>query len=288
MISAQLKDNLLSILNAKHKQQVSIINTSSIGGGCINNAAKVETNIGDFFIKWNEAKKYPGMFESEAQGLELLRTAGEIHIPEVIAHDEIHDTAFLLLEFVEPGKTASDFWENFGCSLAKLHKDTSELFGLDHDNYIGSLPQSNKQHDNWIDFFILERLEPQIRMAGISGGISKKFNCLFNVLGEIFPDEPPALLHGDLWSGNYTTAPNGKACIIDPAVYYGHREMDIAMTRLFGGFSEQFYDAYNAEHPLENGWEDRLDICNLYPLMVHVNLFGGGYLSQVQHILRKW
>ena len=288
MLPAELNDKLLSILKARHEQPVSIINTNSLGGGCINNAVKVETNIGDLFIKWNQAKKYPGMFESEAQGLQLLISAGEIHIPEVVAHDEIHDTAFLILEFVEPERTAADFWEDFGCSLAKLHKHTNELFGLDHDNYIGSLPQSNKQHDNWIDFFIQERLEPQIRKAGISGHLSKKFNGLFNVLDEIFPHEPPALLHGDLWSGNYMTAPNGKACVFDPAVYYGHREMDIAMTRLFGGFSKHFYDAYNAEHPLESGWENRLDICNIYPLMVHVNLFGGGYLGQVQGILRKF
>jgi len=288
MLPIELKDKLLSILKARYEQPVSIINTNSLGGGCINNAVKVETNVGDLFIKWNQAKKYPGMFESEAQGLQLLRSAGEIHIPEVIAHDEIHDTAFLILEFVEPGRTVAGFWEDFGRSLANLHKHTNELFGLDHDNYIGSLPQSNKQHDNWIDFFIGERLEPQIRRAGISGDLSKKFNGLFNVLDEIFPHEPPALLHGDLWSGNYMTAPNGKASIIDPSVYYGHREMDIAMSRLFGGFAQQFYDAYNAEHSLENGWENRLDICNLYPLMVHVNLFGGGYLGQVQSILRKF
>ena len=165
-------------------------------------------------------------------------------------------------------------------------------FGLDHDNYIGSLPQSNHQHTSWVEFFIEERLEKQIALAKNSGALNnstiQQFNNLFKRLKEIIPEEKPSLLHGDLWNGNYMLAADGCACLIDAAVYYDHREMDLAMTRLFGGFPEEFYESYHETFPLSSGFEERVDIHNLYPLLVHVNLFGGSYISQVKSVLSRF
>jgi fructosamine-3-kinase len=196
------------------------------------------------------------------------------------------------MEFIKSSDRKKDFWMAFGQRLAGLHRHTNEKFGLDHDNFIGSLPQKNNFHDEWPSFFIEERLEVQIRLAKDHSLLSKtdiqNFEYLFNQLNQIFPDEPPALIHGDLWSGNFMVDEKGEPCIIDPAVYYGHREMDIAMSRLFGGFDRLFYESYNREFPMEPGWEERMDICNLYPLMVHVNLFGEGYLGSVRRIIGRF
>ncbi|MBI2968866.1 MAG: fructosamine kinase family protein [Bacteroidetes bacterium] len=259
-----------------------------VGGGCINNAFCIDTGAGKFFCKVNDVKKYPGMFEAEAKGLQVLKEANEIFVPSFIASGEDKGSAFLILEFIEPGKRVPDFSPLFGQALARMHRRTEKYFGLDHDNYIGSLRQSNKKHDRWVDFFIEERLLPQIQLAGFSGLRAKRFENLFKKLDDIFPAEKPSLLHGDLWSGNYMVSPQGAACLIDPSVYYGCREMDIAMTKLFGGFDIEFYDAYNREFPLEPGWQKRTDLCNLYPLLVHVNLFGGSYLYQMDSIINRF
>lgn len=269
-----------------------VVDCSHISGGCINDAKKLRTTAGDFFVKVNSAVRYPAMFKAEAKGLELLKSANEIYVPEVIGIGEYGGQQFLVTEFVESAVIAPNFWSDFGTSLARLHKHSNSVFGLDEDNYIGSLPQSNKKFNNWADFFIESRLAPQLKLARDKGLVGDKltthFESLYKRLDEIFPKEPPALLHGDLWSGNFMVSGEGRACIIDPAVYYGHREMDIAMTRLFGGFGAELYTAYNQEYPMEKGWEARLDICNLYPLLVHVNLFGGGYVSQVSSIVGQF
>jgi len=271
---------------------VQVLSLLPVGGGSINEAVKAETSKGSFFVKWNHSGKYPGMFEAESKGLRLLAEAGELQIPEIISCATREETAFLVLEFIAPEKPAVNFWDDFGRSLARLHKHTFEKFGLDHGNYIGSLPQSNVQHKTWTEFFIRERLEPQIRLAKnnnrIGRSVVQQFDNLFKHLPEIFPAERPSLLHGDLWNGNYLVNSKGKSVLIDPAVYFGHREMDLAMTRLFGGFDMEFYHSYNAEFPLEKDWKSRTDICNLYPLMVHVNLFGGGYLAQVEEIIKQF
>jgi len=173
-----------------------------------------------------------------------------------------------------------------------LHRHTGKQFGLKHDNYIGSLKQYNDQHDRWVDFFREQRLLVQMEMAAgsglLPGHVKAAFEQLFKRLDDIFPEEPPSLIHGDLWSGNYMVDEKGDACIIDPAVYYGFREMDIGMSRLFGVFGSEFYDAYNETWPMEPGWRERIEICNLYPLMVHVNLFGAGYMGSVESILSRY
>ena len=188
------------------------------------------------------------------------------------------------------GKSTSSL--EFGKKLGRLHKSTSDYFGLDYDNYIGKLPQSNTKHSNWFDFFALERIEPQVRMGIESGKLSrpilKSVEGFYKKLGSILPTEKPALLHGDLWSGNFMFTKSGGVSIYDPAVYYGHREMDLAMTRLFGGFSANFYEGYNEQFPLSGGFDSRVSIYNLYPILVHANLFGGSYCRQAENIINRY
>jgi protein-ribulosamine 3-kinase len=292
VLSKDLTDQAIEILGKKLNSSVKIISINPISGGCINNAVKLSANSGDYFLKWNNAAAFPGMFEAEAKGLIHLNATKSFRIPKVIAAGIADKESFLLLEFIQPGHKSQGYWKNFGTALAELHRNTNSHFGLDHPNYIGSLPQQNNFHSSWSEFFVLERIEPQIRIAKNAEKINQqtieKFQQLFTKIKEIFPEEPPALLHGDLWSGNIMAAAGNQPCIYDPAVYFGHREMDLAMSKLFGGFDNLFYQNYNEHYPLEKNWQKRSDICNLYPLMVHVNLFGGGYLSQVEAILRPF
>ncbi len=282
----------LTILENYHGIKDKIISTRPLSGGDINQAAKIETGEGLWFAKWNHANAFPGMFEAEAKGLDLLGRAGELFVPKVVGFGEMKNESMLVLEYIETGRENSDFWNDFGKGLAAMHKHSESFFGLDHDNYIGSLPQYNRKHDNWVEFFISCRIEEQIRMARnknrIDKGTIRQFERLYVHLNDFFPEEKPSLVHGDLWSGNFMIHQKGDACIFDPAVYYGHRLMDIGMSKLFGGFSSQFYEAYHNEYPLENNWENAIEIANLYPLMVHVNLFGGGYMGSVNRVLRRF
>lgn len=269
---------------------VNITQHSTVSGGDINKAYKLQTNKGDYFVKSNDALRYPGMLEAEAKGLELLAKKTEFTIPKVVAVGEYNKDSCLILHFLQKRSEKSDFWIDFGQKLAKMHRKTQKSFGLDHDNYIGSLRQTNHKHSSWVEFYIQERLEPQLKMAMDAKEITsaKSFEKLFVLLGDIYPNEPPALLHGDLWGGNYMVDSAGEPTLIDPAVYYGHREMDIAMTKLFGGFNNEMYHSYNDHLPLEKGWENRLDISQLYPLLVHVNLFGGSYVNSVMRIVDRY
>jgi protein-ribulosamine 3-kinase len=292
MLPNELQEEIQVTLHEKTGYDHTISRVSPVGGGCINDAHVVTTDQGRYFVKYNHAQRYPGMFEAEARGLEVLKNAGELSVPGVIGTGEAGNQAFLMLEYIDSRPQEKDFWENFGRGLARLHKHTSPNFGLDHPNYIGSLAQSNAFSESWANFFINERIQPQLRLSRESGKtdkeLEKKFERLFNRLDEFFPAEPPALLHGDLWSGNYMTGNKGEAVIIDPAVYFGHRYMDLGMSKLFGGFAPGFYKAYHAEYPLDGDWQQGVEIANLYPLMVHVNLFGGGYLGSVNTMLRRF
>jgi fructosamine-3-kinase len=265
---------------------------SPVGGGCIHQAFKAETSQGSYFIKLNESSGSSGMFDAEAHGLMVLRKANAIALPAVIATGDTGGASFLVLEWIEPGKRVKHFFEDFGQRLAQLHGNTQTFFGLEKDNYIGSLKQINQPHESFTDFFIEKRLEVQLKMAidhnKLPLGIHKHFERLYSNLPKIIPPESPALLHGDLWNGNYMTGPDGRACIFDPAVYYGHREADLAMTLLFGGFNQEFYESYHGHFPLEKDWRKRTDIFNLYPLLVHVNLFGGGYAGEVTRIVQRF
>jgi len=270
--------------------QLKIQKSVSTGGGCINNTAALKTNHGSFFIKWNNKNLYPLMFEQELKGLNILLNAACIKVPKPLFTSQTAHVSYLFMEHIESGMKEQGFWENFGCQLALLHKQTNEYFGLEHDNYIGSLYQNNNFASTWVEFFINQRLERQLHYAKdtyhLSSALINHFENLYLLLTDIFPVEKPSLLHGDLWNGNYMVSSDGSPCIIDPAVYYGHREMDLAMSRLFGGFSHEFYASYHNTYPLEKDWEQRVDICNLYPLLVHLNLFGTAYLQQIERIVR--
>jgi len=285
-VPATIREHVAKALNTELK------NFSFCSGGCINHGGKLTTQAGDFFLKWNDLKKFPGMFEAEAKGLKLLLKPSVIDVPEVVlvAADDTYQ--FIVMEFIVERSKASTYWKHLGKQLAALHQNLSSSYGLDHDNYIGSLSQFNKPSRKWVDFFIEQRLEVQVKLASdnqrIDKNIINQFASLYKKLPGILPEEPPSLLHGDLWSGNLITNGHGDPCLIDPAVYYGNRECELAFTKLFGGFSEEFYNSYNDAFPLQSGFQIRFDVYNLYPLMVHVNLFGGGNLSQVVSILRHF
>ena len=271
--------------------QAVIRSTKFVSGGCINNTLKIETDHGPFFLKWNDDEDND-MFEKEALGLELLNKQGVISLPATLGTGRIQSKNYLVLEYLEKHPPKTDFWEDFGTAIARLHKITSSKYGLDHDNYIGKLPQNNSFKDSWIDFFIEKRLEVQLGLAIYNNQIdqefAKKFRMIYAQLPGLLPNEPPSLLHGDLWSGNFMSGKGGNPFIFDPAVYFGHREMELAFSRLFGGFDRQFYQSYNVEYPIEPGFDNRIDIYNLYPLLVHVNLFGASYLSGIERTLRRY
>jgi protein-ribulosamine 3-kinase len=292
MITKALLARIEEQLQIKTGTHIRISEFSPVAGGSINQAFQLRSNEGDFFLKKNDARLFPGMFETEEKGLGLLSKHSSFRIPQVLFCDVFKDEALILMEYIQPGIRSSGFFEEFGKRLAAMHKVSNASFGLDQDNYIGSLPQNNTLHSDWSSFFIEARLRPQVEMARNAGkidaGIVKQFESLFNKLDTLFPAEPSSLLHGDLWSGNFMEDENGVPCIFDPAVYFGHREMDLAMTKLFGGFGPEMYESYNEVYPLENGWKERIDICNLYPLMVHANLFGESYVWDVKGILGRF
>lgn len=268
-----------------------LTNWQAVSGGSINQAWQFRYRSHGFFVKFNHAARYPGMFEAEADGLKRLQSAG-IRVPEVIAFGSSGAFTWLLQRLIVSGRRAVDFEEHFGRLLASLHRHNADGFGHVPDNWIGSLPQRNANCDRWTDFFREQRIDPLLREAIslklLPPDAAQYAERLFSNLENLFPSEPPALLHGDLWSGNRMTGEDGLPVWIDPAVYYGFREMDLAMTRLFGGFDRRWEDAYREIYPLTPGFEERVELCNLYPLLVHVVLFGGGYADDFLRCLRYY
>jgi fructosamine-3-kinase len=285
--------NSISILLSQHfNVDIEIFSHQNIGGGSINTALKIETNVGDYFVKANSVSLYPDMFEKEASGLQMLKETQKVSVPDVVTFGNIEEHTILVLELMESGNEKANFWDLFANNLASLHKTTNTKFGLDHDNYIGSLSQMNAWRDTWSDFFRDNRLDVQLKLARDSAkveiGLVKSFERFYKSMDDIFPKEPASLIHGDLWGGNFMIGKQGTPYLIDPAIYFGNREMDLGMTKLFGGFSSEFYLSYQKYFPMEKGWEQRLEYCNLYPLLVHVNLFGNSYLSSVKSIISKF
>ncbi len=266
-----------------------IVKSSAVGGGCISNAEKLMMKSGrSFFLKsGSNVKLYP----CEANGLRELQKASAIRVPEVILANE----NFILLENIVSGIPGPDFFNTFGKQFARLHHINNQRFGYYEDNFIGSSPQinisSNQDSENWIKFFMNNRLLFQFYLAEKKGyatdKLRKGFHLLENKIEVILggSEERPSLLHGDLWSGNYLCDESGNPVLIDPAVYYGHREADLAMTRLFGGFPPEFYSAYNEEYPLNEGAPFRQNLYMLYHVMNHLNLFGIGYYPQAEKLL---
>lgn len=259
--------------------------------GNFNLAARVVTQSGKYFIKWNKGD-HEGMFESEAKSMELIRETNTVHVPRVYGYGKKQDGAYLMLDFVAESTKKEDYWSDFGQKLAQLHSKTNENFGLHFNNYVGALRQINDFSKDGIQFFLEKRLLFQLEMAYKAKLVDYKLYIdtqnLFSKIPSIFPKETPALLHGDLWSGNIMVGSDGYAAVVDPSAYYGLREAEIAFTTLFGGFKAAFYEAYNEVKPLESGFKDRIDLYNIYPLLVHLNLFGGGYLDAVKRIVKKY
>ncbi len=228
------------------------------------------------------------MFEAEARGLQLLKNTQTFRIPEVVSHGETEGQAFLLMEYIAPGPEKTNYATDFGHTLAQLHQHTAPVFGLDHNNYIGSLLQYNNSNTSAAEFYIENRLQPQLKLATEKGYVFHKLDGFYDNLQQEIPNEPPALLHGDLWNGNSLTDANGTPCLIDPAVCFASREMDLAMMQLFGGFSNEVFNAYNEAFPLEKKWKTRTDLWQLYYLLVHLNLFGSSYFNLVNNVLKKY
>ena len=288
-MNPDLKSHLENFLSEPIKS------ASSVSGGCIADSRKLQLESGKiFFLKQLRASS-SGAFDAEELGLEELRKSGTVNVPEVV----FKGPDFLLLQWIEAGYSrSSSSMEMLGIQFAELHRYRGKKFGFSEDNLLGDTPQSNKPSKegslNWAVFYAENRLEFQTSLAVKNGYATTELRNMMENLIKKFPDlisgteEEPALLHGDLWSGNYLIDERGIPWLIDPAVYYGHREADMAMTSLFGGFSNSFYSAYKSAYPIAPGYAEREPLYQLYHLLNHLNLFGTGYYGQVISILRRY
>lgn len=269
--------------------RVAVVGLRKLSGGDINAAYWVA--LGDrrhAFVKTLDAPP-PDFYRREAEGLRWLAEANALRVPDVLAYGP----RFLALEWIEAGPRAGDFDTALGQGLAAMHRCGAATFGGQPDNYIGTLAQRNDARPNWPAFYLECRLAPQVAMAYDRGlrrpALRDGLAAIDRRLDELFgPAEPPARLHGDLWSGNVHTTHHGLPCLIDPAAYSGHREVDLAMMKLFGGFGDATFAAYHEAYPLAEGADDRVPLYQLYPLLTHLNLFGGSYLAPVERILERW
>ncbi|VAW74690.1 Ribulosamine/erythrulosamine 3-kinase potentially involved in protein deglycation [hydrothermal vent metagenome] len=260
-----------------------------VGGGSINETYRLEGEDQAFFVKLNQATKLE-MFEAEAEGLQALHQTATLRVPEPLLWGTSDVQAYLVLEYLSVGGAGSA--AQLGEGLAALHRHTDDRFGWHRDNTIGSTPQRNTRDKNWVAFWAEQRLGFQLNLA-LEAGADRELESIGGELIEWLPAfmdgrEPEAsLLHGDLWSGNYAFTQEGEPAIFDPAVYYGDRETDVAMTELFGGFGADFYAAYRNDWPLDSGYATRKTLYNLYHVLNHYNLFGGSYLSQAQGMIGR-
>lgn len=291
--------SLNSAIHSLFGEGIEIERSSPISGGDINEAYRLTLTGGrHIFMKSNTKENLP-LFTAEAVGLAAIAKTKVIGTPRVLAigTDEGRGGyAFLLLEYISGKNSGGNYWEDFAGQLAAMHRTSTAglvsggKYGFNSDNFIGRRRQINKPCDGWVNFFRECRLEPQLRDAAgyFDREDWRKINRILDHLDEVLVEpEYPSLLHGDLWSGNVITGNDGSAWLIDPAVYVGHAEADIAMTELFGGFPGSFYDAYKKVAPFQPGYERRRDIYNLYHLLNHLNLFGRMYLSEVKRIVGR-
>lgn len=292
-----LRAALAAILSERMQRPVDVHALDALPGGSTGDAYRVLSSAGPCFVK--VTPHGDALLQTEAQGLALLQATGAVRVPEVWAQGSTGAERFLVMELVEQRPASAASWEAMGRTLAALHRQEGTAFGLKDThtgeavhNFIGPLEQRNEPAAQWTSFFIDQRLEPQLKLARdrkrVDAGILLRFERLYHRLDTLLPTAPPVLLHGDLWHGNVLHAANGDAVFIDPAVYYGHREMDLAMSLLFGGFDALFYHAYEQHYPLEQHWRERADLYNLYPGLVHLNLFGGAYLAAIRSTLDRY
>lgn len=267
----------------------SVTRASGVSGGDINQAFAVSLAEGRrVFVKTNPSAD-PEMFPAEAHGLGWLRAAGALRVPEVLAVS----ASFLALEWLESARPRADFDERLGRGLAALHRAGADGFGLERANFIGRLPQPNAPTASWAAFYRERRLGPMLERAARDGllpsGVVRELERLLARLeGLVGPAEPPARLHGDLWGGNLLADELGQPAVIDPAAYGGHREIDLAMMKLFGGFGARAFAAYHEAFPLAAGHAERVPLYQLYPLLVHALLFGGGYAGSVGRVVARY
>ena len=261
----------------------------SIGGGCINQTYCITDGAQRFFVKLNT----PGnlsMFEAEAAGLMEIHRSETLRVPLPICYEQNDQAAWLVLEYIDLNSGMRGNAADLGRQLAAMHRTTAKQFGWVRDNTIGQTPQINTPSSDWVNFWRTQRLGFQLNLAktnGHNGKLQKLGEQLLINLDKFFPDASPlpALLHGDLWSGNYAYDGNGNPVLFDPAVYYGDREADIAMTELFGGFPADFYSAYRYDYPLDSGYNIRKLVYNLYHILNHLNLFGSSYQHQTEQTI---
>jgi fructosamine-3-kinase len=261
------------------------------GGGCINECHVVRGRGRAFFVKLNVPERVE-MFAAEAAGLEELRRAAAVRVPQPLCHGACPAASWIVLEHLELAPAHDKAMRALGRNLARLHRVTRDRYGWGRHNTIGSTPQVNTPADDWVAFWRERRLGYQLKLAaarGHDGRLAAGGERLLEKLPAFFAGyRPPAsLLHGDLWSGNAAMERGGEPVIFDPAVYYGDREADLAMTELFGGYSRSFYDAYRSEYPLDPGYATRRELYNLYHVLNHLNLFGGGYGAQAGRMIER-
>jgi protein-ribulosamine 3-kinase len=289
-----IRDGVEAALETMGTPGARIVGASPVGGGCISPTARVETAGGAvFFLKWGAGHLPSGLLASEARGLTALAAAGTLRVPDVVGSGGDGGSEWLLLEWLEPGVATATTWESLGRGLADLHRHRGDRWGDATDNFIGSLPQWNAPSADWPEFWAGRRLEPQLRAAVDAGLLDRfdraRFDGLLGRLDRLLGtarEDGPSLLHGDLWSGNVHVLADHSPALIDPSSYHGHREVDLAMAELFGGFGAGFREAYEAAWPLAPGYEPaRRATYQLYYLLVHVNLFGAGYVPRTRRAL---
>jgi fructosamine-3-kinase len=261
-----------------------------IGGGCINTAVRLADGERTYFVKLNQASLLE-MFEAESEGLQAMSETHSIRVPRPLCYGMTEDQSYLVMEYIDMGHAGRDGRATAGRQLAEMHRASWEYFGWQRDNTIGSTPQPNTPNSNWVDFWREQRLGFQLRLAarnGYGGSLQHGGERLLEGFHHLIDHDPqPSLLHGDLWGGNMAYDHQGQPVIFDPAVYYGDREADLAMTELFGGFGNAFYDAYRESWPLASGYATRKTLYNLYHILNHLNLFGGGYLGQASSMIER-
>ncbi|MBS0497902.1 MAG: fructosamine kinase family protein [Proteobacteria bacterium] len=276
-------------ISATTNRSFSVKEFDPIGGGCINQTYRISDGSQHFFVKLNAFGSLD-MFAAESAGLEEIRQSGTIRVPQPICYGNNDEMAWLALEYLDLNSGTCGKASSLGEQLAAMHRVTSPQYGWYRDNTIGQTPQINSFSSDWIEFWRTQRLEYQFNLAQLNGFAGKLQNLgaqLLSDLDKFFCDAPPSpsLLHGDLWSGNYAYDASGNPTLFDPAVYYGDRETDIAMTELFGGFPADFYSAYRYNYPLDSGYNIRKHVYNLYHILNHLNLFGGSYRHQAEHTI---
>lgn len=262
------------------------------GGGDINEAFHLQFQYAEAFLKKNRDQAFPRMFEMEASALRYLEAHSSFTIPRVEDEGVLEEESYLLLEWIAAGAEQAHSFPQLGRKLAQMHRHSDDFFGWEEDNYMGKLNQANSRHSSWPTFWAEERILPLWEKARNAGFFNqadgRKLDQFLAAAREEVPAEPPALVHGDLWVGNYLLASNGDPVLIDPAIHFGHREADLAMMDLFGGFPASVYQHYHESYPLESGWRERLSYHQLYPILVHLVLFGGPYESQARSIVKRY